>query len=130
MASYRIDVKRGSSSGLLTFNAGGVSVSTTCWWDPQHVIVADDYPSYRTHMASKKDSVTGQKRPGIWLGKDVPYGDGSRKSNGIFIHEGRNASWSDGCIVCVRSEFIRIWNAIQPDGSANVLVSVTDDATS
>ncbi|MCV0397345.1 MAG: L,D-transpeptidase [Rhizobiaceae bacterium] len=128
MASYEITVRRNGAAGKLEFTGGGVSVNTTCWWDANHVIVAGEYPSWRTRMNSKKDSVTKEKRPGIWLGKNVPYGDGSKTSDGIFIHEGTGPSWSDGCVVLKRDEMMKMWNAIIPDGTANVLVKVVDGA--
>src|SRR5262245_1225813 len=131
MASYEIVVKRSGTSGTLSFSAGDVSVETTCWWDPAVVIDAnaDGYLSYATRMSTKKDSQTGENRPGIWLGKGVKYSHGTKKSNAIFIHEGTSAAWSDGCIVANRSEVLKIWNAISPKDNANVLVKVTDVAT-
>ena len=31
--AYTINVVRGPDSGILTFQSGGVSVDTQCWWD-------------------------------------------------------------------------------------------------
>ncbi|HET9902493.1 MAG TPA: hypothetical protein VFQ27_02185 [Xanthobacteraceae bacterium] len=128
MASYEINVIRYGKSGWLIFNSGDVSVFTTCWWDPNVVIDenSDGYVAYATHMANKNDSVTHEKRPAIWLGKGVKYANGSRRSNGIFIHEGKNSGWSDGCIVAERAEVLKIWNAIVPKETDNVLVKVVD----
>jgi hypothetical protein len=129
MATYEIIVKRSGHSGTLTFSQGDVSVSTTCWWDLDVEIDAksDGYLSYATRLAHKKDSVTGEKRPGIWLGKNVKYAHGTKSSNEIFIHEGNDASWSDGCIVAKRGEVLKIWNAINPKETATVLIKVTDE---
>jgi len=129
MATFEIIVRRRGKKGLLTFSHGDIAVSTTCWWDPQVKIEpnSDGYVAYATRMHTKKDSVTGDKRPGIWLGKDVKYARGTKKSNAIFIHEGKNAAWSDGCIVAVRADVMRMWNAITPKGQPNVLVKVFDD---
>jgi hypothetical protein len=113
----------------MSFSHGDVSVSTPCWWDLEVEIDAksDGYVSYATRLAHKNDSVTGEKRPGIWLGKGVKYAHGTKSSNEIFIHEGNNAGWSDGCIVANRGEVLKIWTAINPKESANVLVKVTDE---
>jgi hypothetical protein len=129
MSTYEIVVKRNSTSGTLTFSSGLVSVSTTCWWDPKVVIEgnAEGYLAYATRMNKKKDSVNKkEKRPGIWLGKGVKYSYGTKKSNEIFIHEGKNANWSDGCIVILRDEMIKMWNSIHPKDTANVRVKVID----
>ena len=129
--TYEINVTRSGDSGTLTFSHGGISVSTTCWWDPNVVIEASSagYTAYATRMANKKDSVTKEKRPGIWLGKGIKYSNGTKKSNGIFIHEGKNSSWSDGCIVILRDEMMKIWTSIHPKETANVLVKVIDLGT-
>ena len=130
MADFEIVVKRSGHSGTMTFAHGDVSVSTTCWWDLKVEIDAksDGYVAYATRLAHKKDSVTHEKRPGIWLGKNVKYAHGTKSSNEIFIHEGNNVSWSDGCIVAKRGEVMKIWNAINPKEQPNVLVKVIDEA--
>lgn len=128
MERFEVVIKRKKHRGTLRFSAGDVVVETACWWDDDVKILAapEGYPSWRTHMATKKDSVTGQKRPGIWLGKNIRYGRGTKTSNAIFIHEGRDASWSDGCIVCDRTEMMKMWNAISQSSQPNVMVKVTD----
>lgn len=129
MAQYEITVRRMSKKGRLSFAHGEIKVDTTCWWDPKVVIDArpEGYPCHATRMASKTDSVTREKRPGIWFGKNVKYDRGTKTSNGIFIHEGRNTTWSDGCIVCERDQFMKIWNTIPPSATPNVLVKVIDE---
>src|SRR5215813_1372324 len=127
--TFEIVVKRSGHSGTMTFTSGDVSVSTTCWWDLKVKIEAksEGYTAYATRLANKKDSVTHEKRPGIWLGKHVKYAHGTKSSNEIFIHEGTSAAWSDGCIVAKRSEVLKIWDAINPKEQANVLVKVIDE---
>jgi hypothetical protein len=129
LAQYEIIVKRLGHKGKLIFSHGDIAVDTTCWWDPKVVVEAnpDGYVCYVTRMNTKKDSVTKEKRPGIWFGKGVKYAHGTKSSNGIFIHEGTNADWSDGCIVAARNEVMKIWNAIHPQGDSTVLVKVTDE---
>ena len=129
MADFEITVKRNGHSGTMTFASGDLSVSTRCWWDLKVEIDAksDGYVCYATRLANKRDSETGEKRPGIWFGKNVKYAHGTKSSNEIFIHEGSDASWSDGCIVAKRGEVMKIWNAINPKERPNVLVKVIDE---
>ena len=126
--SYSIEVSRSENQGTMTFQSGNVQVSTTCWWDPAVKVDAGTYTGYATLMTSKKDSVTKGKRPGIWLGAKVPVNGGTRKLGGIFIHEGTGAGWSDGCIVAIRSEVLKIHGAINPKDKGNVMVTVKDKA--
>src|SRR5690606_13165419 len=102
---------------------GDVQVNTECVWDPKVVVVAGTYTGYATTMATKK-------RPGIWFGKGVPIAHRTRKSNDIFIHEGKDVSWSDGCIVAAKSEVLKIWNAISPKEQPNVTIEITDESES
>ena len=120
--AYEIKVVRGKEKGTLTFKHGSVSVNTTCWWKLTNAIPAKTYTKCSaTWMSSKKNS-KGQKREGIYLPDDQT---GKR---GIFIHMGKNASWSDGCIVCLEEEVLKIWNAITPKNGFNVTVVVSDEA--
>ena len=117
MATYEIFVKRNGHHGTMSFSHGDISVSTKCGLAGRKVEIdakSDGYPSYATRLAHKKDSVTGEKRPGIWLGKGVKYAHVTKSSNEILIHEGKDASWSDGCIVGQRGEVLKIWNATIP----------------
>src|ERR1044072_9274830 len=104
MADYEITVTRTGHVGTLSFTHGEISVNTKCWWDPEAKIDAkpEGYLCWATHMSTKKDSVTHDKRPGIWFGKGVKYAHGTKWSDEIFIHEGKDASWSDRCIVANR----------------------------
>ena len=122
---YEITVTRETTdTGRLTFSHGGVMVSTTCWWDPGNAIGTGNYTACsKTRMATKRDSVTGLQRPGIFLPSAVSPRTGRTE---IFIHEGRDPSWSDGCIVIDRDEMMRMWNHIEPSDGMNVTVRVSD----
>jgi len=123
---YTINVVRGPDSGILTFQHGNVSVDTKCWWDKDVKVDAGSYTAYATRMANKYDGYDGGKREGIWLGTGVPVNDNARKSNGIFIHKGTSAAWSDGCIVIEEAEVIKIWKAISPKEQPNVTVIISE----
>lgn len=123
--AFEINVVRHGKKGRLTFTHGDVAVDTDCWWDPDVVVVAGTYAGYATRMATKADGKTG-KREAIWLGKHVPVDRGTRTANDIFIHKGRNASWSDGCIVAAENEVLKIWNAVSPKEQPNVTVVIAD----
>ena len=58
MAQYQVTIRRRGNQGTLAFQSYGTAVNTQCWWSPAHVIVAGTYPSWRTRMFSKTDSVT------------------------------------------------------------------------
>lgn len=124
-STYSILVERSSaSSGRLRFNHGNTNIDTQCWWDPEIKIEAGVYAKCsKTRMQTKTDSVTGEKRPGIFL-PDAVAPDTGKKT--IFIHEGKDSSWSDGCIVLNRNDMIRLWNEISPSNGFNVTVSVVD----
>lgn len=98
-----IDVQRtGKDSGTLTYT-GGVSVSTTCWWDPKRRIPENEkgYLAAPTHMASKTNS-KGGKREGFYLSNVPGFA-------GIFVHMGTSPAWSDGCIVIPEDLLLKIW---------------------
>jgi|GEM_PF-1397959 len=120
MTTYTIEVIRGAEDGRLTFTHGTVSVDTTCWWKLDNAIAAKTYTGCSaTTMATKKNS-SGGPREAVYLP------DAQTGKNGIFIHYGKNASWSDGCIVLVEAEMLKIYNAIAPKNGANVTVVVKD----
>ncbi|UWQ74042.1 L,D-transpeptidase family protein [Leisingera sp. M658] len=125
LASYTITVTRtGKDTGKLEFSSGSVSLDETCWWDPNVKIAAGTYTKCsKTRMSSKKDSVTGKKRPGIYLPDAVVPGT---DNHSIFIHEGKDPSWSDGCIVLTRDKMMEMWNEITPMDGKNVTVKVID----
>ena len=125
--TYEIRVVRRNKDGTLTFRNGNINISETCWWDPEVVIDAGTYTAYATRMANKDDGSDGGKREGIWLGKGVPYNGGQGKSNGIFIHKGTSAAWSDGCIVLSGAKVYEMWTSINPKEKPNVTVVVEDE---
>jgi len=122
--AYEIEVKRtGADSGTLEFTHDGVSVISKCFWDAENRISSGIYSNCSaTRMTTKKDSVTGQNRPGVYLPAATSPKTGA---NDIFIHEGPDPSWSDGCIVLPRDQMMRIWKAVDPKDGRNVTVQVT-----
>lgn len=123
-SAYTIDVERTAvDSGKFKFSGGGVVINTICWWDKNVKIAAANYVGCsKTRMDSKLDSVTGDKRPGVYLPQAVVPGT---SNHSIFIHEGKDASWSDGCIVLDRDEMLKMWSAISPMDGRNVTVNVS-----
>jgi hypothetical protein len=125
---FTIHIKRrGVDEGRLTFRQNNISVDTTCWWDPAVKVDAGTYMGYATRMTSKTDGQDGGKREAIWLGEKIPVNGKTRNSSEIFIHKGKNAAWSDGCVVCAESEVLKIWNAITPKEQRNVTIVITDE---
>jgi hypothetical protein len=130
MKKYTINVVRNGPSGRLTFTDGTVTVDTECWWDPEVVIDEGTYTGFATRMSNKSDGRPGpggkaQKREGIWFGREkTPCNNRALYCGGIFIHKGKNAKWSDGCIVCNESEVLRIWDAIAPKEQGNVEINI------
>jgi hypothetical protein len=125
--TFSITVLRGTGgSGTLTFSHGGVDISTTCYWDNGNRIAAASYTGCSaTRMATKTDPQNPDlKRMGIYLPGAVSPNTGAAD---IFIHEGPDASWSDGCIVLPRAQMEAMWNAITPKDAANVTVLVADE---
>ncbi len=123
-SEYQVIVERKSSSqGTLKFNEKGVAIESDCWWDPNVKIASGIYNDCSaTRMTNKLDSVTGQKRPAIFLPTATAPDTGK---NSIFIHEGKDPSWSDGCIVLPRDEMMRMWNVIEKN-EKNVTIQVVD----
>jgi hypothetical protein len=120
--TYTITIeKREPNTGLLAFVSGGIHVNCTCWYKHTTPIERGiTYTGAATRMTTKSDSVTGERRPGIFLKE---FG-----KRGIFIHEGEDVSWSDNCIVLPREEMMKIWDHIvmQKDGEKFLItVNVT-----
>lgn len=132
--TYTINIERGTNDGTLKFSHGSVTVDTTCWWDPDNKIDSGTYTGYATWMANKPEADgqpcpwkgNAKHRPGIWFGNGVKSKNGTVTNNGIYIHKGTSAAWSQGCIVCAASEVLKIWNAVTPKDTANVTIVVTD----
>jgi hypothetical protein len=119
MAAYSINVRRGKKNGTLTYS-GGAIVSTTCWWDPVKKIPAGTYTGCSATTMAKKKNSSGQPREAIFL-PNVPG------FKGIFIHMGTGPGWSDGCVVIVETEILRIYNDILPKNGKNVTVIISDE---
>jgi hypothetical protein len=124
---YEVVVRRGEREGKLTFSFGSVEVNTTCWWDADLKVDAGVYWGYATRMANKNDGVGGGKRQAVWLGKDVPSSNNTKRHHGIFIHKGTSAAWSDGCIVIPEAEVMKIWNAVHPKEYPVIKVRIEDE---
>ena len=62
--TYKIEVKRGASTGTLKFQHGSVSVNTACWWDLNNKIDAGSYTGNATWMPSKGGVRRGSPAPG------------------------------------------------------------------
>jgi len=110
---YRIDIKKdkdSSTQGRLTFTDGPIGINAECWFDENTPIeTGKTYTGAATRMATKFDSVeTNKKRPGIFLKE---FG-----SRGIFIHEGKDVSWSEGCVVLNRDDMMKMWDHIIAQG--------------
>ena len=125
--TFEISVVRGKNTGTLKFAHGSVTVETTCWWDPKVKIDAGTYTGYATRMTNKSGGSDGGKRQGIWFGKHVPYNNGTGYSDGIFIHKGTDATWSDGCVVALENQVVTIWNVVDPKDQPNVTIKVSDE---
>lgn len=116
--AYTISVERRRTSGTLWYQ-GSISVTATCWWDKDKRFPVGTYRGCSaTTMGSKKNS-QGKPREAIYF----PYIKGYQ---GIFIHMGTGAEWSDGCIAINEPDMLKIYNDITPKNGANVTVIVKD----
>lgn len=118
--AYSIEVTRNLSTGTgtLTFNHAGLVINTKCWFEIKNPLIPKKYTRCSaTHMSSKKNSL-GQPREGIYL----PNSQTNRQ--GIFIHMGNSAAWSEGCVVIKETELLKIWQAITPKNSENITVII------
>jgi hypothetical protein len=111
--SYTITITmKTSTSGTLEFRPLGINVQ--CLFDSSTPIIkGSSYRGAATRMDTKKDSVTGERRPGIY----IPV-----SGRQIFIHEGTSLSWSDGCIVIPRDKMMQIWKHIVDNGDEDEYV--------
>lgn len=118
MSMFEISVKRGKTSGTLSYS-GTFELETKCWWDLARRIPAAEYTGCSaTTMATKKNS-QGQPREAIFF-PNVPG------FTGIFVHMGNSAAWSDGCIVIEETLIKQIYNDIVPKNGRNVTITVED----
>jgi hypothetical protein len=127
--AFTIDILRSGNKGTLKFQSGDVSVNTTCWWAADVRIDAGIYTGAATRMTNKNDGSGGGKRQAIYLGEGVKYNHGTKTSDGIFIHKGTGPSWSEGCIVIVEFELMKIWTCINPKDAYIVTIGVSDEQT-
>jgi hypothetical protein len=119
MASYEITVRRGKTKGTLTYS-GGISVTSTCWWDLKRKIPAATYPGCSATTMNTKLNSKKKPREAIFL----PNVKGFK---GIFIHMGTGPDWSDGCVVIVEEDLLKIYNDIVPKNGQNVTVIISDE---
>lgn len=118
--SYKINIKRLSTKGTLTFKGLNKSITTDCYWNQSKKIPAGTYSSCSaTTMARKKNS-NGKPREAVFI-PDV------KGFSGIFIHMGKPPyeKWSDGCIVIDENKIIEIYNSINPKDAHNVEVTIS-----
>lgn len=120
--SYSIKVVRNTSngSGILSYTSGNTSVSTTCWFELANPIPAKTYNLCSATTMSTKTNSSGGDREAIYLPNDQT---GRR---GIFIHMGSSPAWSEGCIVIIEPELLKIWNSISPKNGHNVSITITN----
>ena len=121
MSKYEIYVWRKKTEGTPRFWGPGSYLETTCWWKLDNEIPAKTYTDCSATTMRKKLNSLGLPREAIY----IP--DEQTGKNGIFIHYGKNASWSDGCIVIVEKEMLKIYKAIKEKNGKNVTVVVEDD---
>lgn len=123
--TWRIEVRRDRpDSGTLSFSGNGLGLVTTCWWAADKRIAAGVYTqASKTRMASKPDSVTGERRPAIFLPTALAPDTGNAT---IFIHEGKDPSWSDGCLVIERDRMLQLWHALPAMDAHDITVEVID----
>jgi hypothetical protein len=120
---YTINVYRNSmDSGWLTYDGHLLrGVVTKCWYDPMNRIQARAYESCSATYMKRAYGPDGKLLPDTqWQGIFIP------PHKGIFIHQGEDQSWSEGCIVIKYDKLRPIWDDIQPRDARNVLVVVTD----
>jgi len=99
----------GSTSGTLRFPAAGIN--ETCWFASDTPVSRGSYTGQATYMATKTDSRTGGARKGIYM-----FGN-------IFIHEGSDPTWSQGCIVISYDSMQRLWNYIGLENQVRIVVN-------
>lgn len=119
---YTIHVSRDNTdNGQVVYN-GSFKHVCNCWWDPPDKIPAGTYYGCSATFMSKAKNSKGGKREAIFL-PNVP------KRVGIFLHywPGTNLKvWSDGCILLMEEDILRIWDDISPHDGQNVTVTVQD----
>jgi len=98
-----------ATEGQISFSDGPIGINCVCWFkETTPIEKGKRYRGAATRMKNKVDSVTGEKRPGIFL-KEL----GARE---IFIHEGRDVSWSENCVVLNRDDMMKMWDHVVTQG--------------
>ena len=106
--------RTGRDSGTLAYDGDKEhNLVTPCWFDAKVRPAAKNYPTCSATM------MAARKWPAILL-EDPP------RLKGIFIHQGNDPSWSEGCIVIPKPVLLRIWHDIQPKDAHNVSVTVVE----
>jgi hypothetical protein len=110
--TYTITITKTSGTrGVLEFYEGGLYINETCYFTNNPLQKGRTYSGFITHMSTKKDSLyPDEARAGIY----IPF-----PGRDIFIHEGKDESWSSGCIVIDRERLVEIWNYIYDDNPRN-----------
>ena len=107
--------KESATAGTLKFATARIAVASPCWFAAETPITAGhSYECAATRMRDKVDSVTGEKRPGVFF---RTFG-----VRGIFIHEGPDVTWSENCVVVPRTQFMKIWEHIVSTGQLDKYV--------
>lgn len=117
-AQHTIRIDRGSgSTGVLYFHDATQKMDFPCRWDPNNRISPGAFPRCsRTMMATKN-------RPAIHMPGATLHG---RPNNNIFIHRGRDESWSDGCFVLDDDHMSQLLAAIPDADAFNITITVRD----
>jgi len=127
-SDYKLEIFRGKEKGSYIFTStDGTVLKGECFWKLTKRIPAGTYHGASTQMAKKGSS-------GIFLYEFAPKKDPARpyqgsKNNlykGIFVHAGKGAYHSDGCIVIEKAEFAKIVAKIKAKDTPNVSIVVKD----
>jgi len=117
--SYAIRIERSANDNGTLEYSGGISIATTCWWDPDRKIPAGTYEGCSATLMSSKTNSAGAPREGVFIPNTSGF-------IGVFVHMGTGPSWSDGCIVIAEEDMLRLWNDISPKDGDNVTITVVD----
>ena len=115
---YKIKIERSGSEGVLKYTCGSITVSATCWWDAFSEIPEKTYHGCSATTMKNKLNSSGGAREGIFIPNVTGFSE-------IFIHMGKDSSWSDGCIVIKEVKLLKIYNDIKQKNGHNVTVVVT-----
>lgn len=104
-----------SGEGTLSYLKDRETIfETACWEDATNLIPAKEY------TGCSKTTMVEKQKEAIFLPDD------QTGKKGIFIHEGRNQLWSDGCICIVHEMMNELIASVSSEkGSITVLVLQT-----